>query len=249
MHGRADQRFDDARALATEVRPERRSEIEARSAGREADGEPLLVEAAPEAESESRATVAGLGETAGTVMALPEEEPTERGAGMEQFETPDEEFSVLSLGASEAEAGVPGAGAATSVDAGRIAERLRELSGPEFTELVGEIFEHRGWTATLLSDAHEHDAVVTRSDGKRIVVFTRNDPEARPEPETVRHRTESTEGFAGADGVVYATSGQVTDWINDSGLTVVDRPRLTELLRAADLLEKLPEAPKEDRTR
>lgn len=246
---RADRRFDDARALATEVRPERRSEIEARSADREANGEPLLVEAAPAAESEGRATVAGLGETAGTAMALPEDESTEGGAGLEQFETPDEEFGVLSLGASEAETGGPASGAATGVDADRIAERLGGLSEPAFAELVGEVFEHRGWTATLLSDAHEHDIVVTRGDGERIVVFTHDDPEARYEPEAVRRRTESAAGFAGADGVVYATSGRVTDGIDDPGLTVIDRPRLAELLRTTDLLEKLPGAPKDDRTR
>ncbi|PSP16799.1 hypothetical protein BRC62_05520 [Halobacteriales archaeon QH_10_67_13] len=248
VHERADRRFDDARALAAEVRPERRSEIEARSADREADGEPLLVDPAPVAESESRVTVAGLGEAAGTAMVVPEEEPTEQGAGLEQFETPDEEFGVLSLGTSDAEADGPAPGAATSVDADRIAERLDELPGPAFAELVGEILEHRGWTATLLSGAHEHDAVVTRGDGERIVVFTHNDPEARPGPEAVRRQTESAEGFAGIDGVVYATSSRVTDGVDDLALSVIDRPQLAELLRATDLLEKLPEVPRDDRT-
>lgn len=252
VHERADQRFDDARALAAEVRPERRSEIEARSADREADdgtdGEALLVEPVPAAESENRVTVAELGDAAGAAMVVPEEEPTEQGAGLEQFETPDEEFGVLSLGASDAEAGGPAPGAAASVDADQIAERLGELSGAAFAELVGEIFEHRGWTATLLSDAHNHDAVVTRDDGERVVVFTHNDPEARPGPEAVRHQTESADGFAGITGVVYATSGRVTDGVDDPALSVIDRPQLSELLRVTDLLETLPELPRDDRT-
>ena len=241
VEDRAEDRIADARRVAEEVRPERRAELTADADHGAADGllrEPALPPSTPA--DRDRVTVRQIGTDGGTTMALPDETTTASG-GLEQFGTPSEELSVLSLGdVPRNESGIEPA--ADGADGERIAERLAGLSETAFTDLLAQSFERQGWTATPLSTNRDHDIVLTRDGQARAVVTTNNDPEERVGTETIRAHARSARRLAGVDRAVYVTSGKVIDHEEIPAVTVIDRRQLATVLETTGLIAKLPEA-------
>lgn len=245
---RAEDRIADARRVAEEVRPERRAELTADADHGAADSllrEPAQTPVSAAAADHDRVTVQQVGTDGGTTAALPGE-TTGASGGLEQFETPSEEFSVLSLGdvPRNESSSEPSTADGPTVD--RIAERLAALSETAFTDLLAQSFERQGWTATPLSTNRDHDIVLAGDDHTRAIVTTNNDPEERVGTETIRAHARSARQLAGVDRAVYATSGKVIDHEEIPAVTVIDRRQLTTVLETTGLIAKLPETDPDD---
>ena len=137
----------------------------------------------------------------------------------------------------------------TNVPADDLRTALERLDGTGLAELVADLWEAQGWSATVFSAQTQavYDVLAFRTrDGEeeRLLLWTAHRPDGGTVGETVIRRCATTrDSSRGADGATLVTTGTLTtaarQQASDREVAVVDRDALLERLVSAGLAEQL----------
>jgi hypothetical protein len=143
--------------------------------------------------------------------------------------------------------GDPTAAGEENVTIEELIEALRGLAKTALTELVAEVWEHRGWSTTVFSAATKavYDVVATaEADDERVVLWAVHRPDGGALGATVLRRCATTrDSSQGADSATLVTTGSLTatarERAADLDVTVVDCEDLAEAVHEVGLSEEL----------
>jgi hypothetical protein len=143
--------------------------------------------------------------------------------------------------------GDPTAAGEENVTIEELIEALRGLAKTALTELVAEVWEHRGWSTTvfLATTKAVYDIVATaQANDERVLLWTVHRPDGGALGATVLRRCARTrDSIQGADSATLVTTGSLTatarERAQELDVTVVDCEDLAEGVQAAGLTDEI----------